>query len=133
MNNISEEFRILIVEDSEPTQHLIMHHLKAKGFSKFHLADNGIEAKEILSHSIANDQKFSLIVLDINMPEMNGIEFLRTIKDKEAFANIPVLVISAEDDKRTIMEVLNLGADQYIIKPYTETLLAEKLNKILET
>ncbi|WP_281950443.1 response regulator [Nitrosophilus kaiyonis] len=84
-------------------------------------AKNGVEAIEILK----NRKDIDLILLDIIMPVMNGIEMLKIIKSDESLKDIPVIVLSTDETKRT--EALDNGANDFINKPIRENILTEKI------
>ena len=118
--------KILIVEDSELHQKLydaILLLYKKRGVILIR-AFNGKEALEKLyAHSDIN-----LIILDINMPVMSGLEFLQKIKNEQALKLIPVIICSTEGKDEDIMLGLRMGADAYIKKPFKP----EELHRIIE-
>lgn len=93
---------------------------EVKGFSK------GMRALKYLKTTIPD-----LIILDIDMPEINGFEMLRMIKEKEELENVPVMFLTSNNGQSDVVNAVKGGAKDYIIKPIKEDLLVEKVNKIL--
>ena len=117
--------KMLAVDDSPSVRKLVQFTLKAKGY-EVSSAGDGIEAMEFLKQ-----EKFDAIILDINMPRMNGLEFLRTIKASEQYAAIPVIMLTTEgqDDDKDM--AISLGATAYMVKPFKPTQLLALLERIL--
>ena len=118
---IEEPFNVLLVEDEPADAHLVRLALKeSKVYCRlFHVFD-GEEALKFLRTEKQPDNGSSrpdLILLDINMPRMNGKEFLTTIKAEEKLAAIPVVVLTTSDAERDIVASYKMGAAGYITKP----------------
>jgi two-component system chemotaxis response regulator CheY len=77
-------------------------------------------------------QKFDFVVCDINMPNMNGFEFLKAVRADDALKHIPVLMVTAEARKEDIVLAAQSGASGYIVKPFTKATLEEKVQKIVQ-
>ncbi|KIM02594.1 MAG: response regulator receiver protein [Sulfurovum sp. AS07-7] len=105
---------VLVVDDDFINRKLLLTMLKKNDIVENIVeAENGQDAlKKIES------QKIDLILLDIIMPIMDGIEFLKTIKENRVHSNIPIAILSTDDSKKT--ETLNLGADAFLTKPIRE-------------
>ena len=115
--------RILCVDDVFVVRKLVKTTVDAlKG--EFLEASNGKEALDILEK---HQGKIDLILLDWNMPEMNGIEFLHTVKSNENYKYIPVIMITSENEKNKIIEAVQAGVSNYLIKPFSEQDLAKKI------
>ncbi|MFC1811686.1 response regulator [Thermodesulfobacteriota bacterium] len=117
--------KILSVDDSPSVRKLVEYTLKSKGF-QVSSAQDGLAALEIM----ANEQ-FDAIVLDINMPRMNGLEFLEKVKSNEVYASIPVIMLTTEGQEEDQDKALDLGATAYIVKPFKPTLLLRIVGKTL--
>lgn len=117
--------KMLAVDDSPSVRKLVQFTLKAKGY-EVSSAGDGMEALEFLKQ-----EKFDAIILDINMPRMNGLEFLRTIKANDQYAPIPVIMLTTEgqDDDKDM--AISLGATAYMVKPFKPTQLLSLLERIL--
>ena len=114
---------ILVVDDDPINRKLIVKILEKKSFNTIE-ANNGLEALNEI-----NNKNIDLILLDIVMPVMNGIEFLKQIKANPSFINIPIIVLTTDDTKKT--EALSLGANDIIIKPVSPVTLLEKVSNYI--
>ena len=117
--------KILSVDDSPSVRKLVEFTLKSKGF-QVASAEDGVAALEIM----ANEQ-FDAIVLDINMPRMNGLEFLEKVKSTDVHASIPVIMLTTEGQEEDQDKAMDLGATAYIVKPFKPTLLLRIVDKTL--
>ena len=117
---------ILIVEDDESQTNLLRSLFLARRFS-VNFATNGIEALEGLNENIPN-----AIILDIMMPKMDGYTFLEKIKGNALFRNIPAIVLSALPSSKNREKALSMGAYDYIEKPFTPSVLANKTLEAIE-
>lgn len=102
--------RVLVVDDFEPVRTSLASSLHARGFA-VETAANGAEALKLLEHL-----QFDLMVLDLMMPGTDGMQVLRTLRSRETKPR--VLVLSARDHVEDRVEALNLGADDYLVKPF---------------
>ncbi|ACM92445.1 response regulator DrrA [Nautilia profundicola AmH] len=114
--------KVLVVDDDPINRKLIVKILSKKGFEAIE-AGNGVEAFTALEN---ND--VDLILLDIVMPVMDGIEFLKEIKTKPAYINLPIVILTTDDSKK--MEAKDLGADDVIIKPVSAIELLETIERL---
>jgi two-component system chemotaxis response regulator CheY len=89
-------------------------------------AGNGKEALRILG-----EQRIDLVLLDWNMPELSGLDFLKRVRGQEAFKNLPIIMITSESARYNVVEALKNGATDYIVKPVNEKIFIEKLSKVL--
>jgi two-component system chemotaxis response regulator CheY len=105
-----------------------MYRLVFKRYQGCKIVDamNGLEALEIL----AREDDFDLILLDINMPVMNGIQFMEKIKQENLYKHIPIIVISTEGKEEDTMRALKIGAWGYVVKPFKPHMLYELIEKI---
>lgn len=106
---------ILIVEDTESLRKLTRKILEKEGFSVDEAEDG-----EIAFEKISGETKYSLILLDIMMPKMDGMEFIKTLR---SFSEVPVVFITALSDQRSQVLAYENGADGYLIKPFSKALL----------
>lgn len=114
--------KVLVVDDSAIMRKVIEQILEMLGHAAVQ-AGNGIEALERLKeHS-----DVQLILLDWNMPEMNGIEFLRAVKEDDAYASVPVIMLTTESERRKMIEAIEAGAKHYLTKPFQPETLATKI------
>ena len=120
------ELKILIVDDFPTMRRIVKTLLRQLGFKDFNESEDGEKAfAEIQAHG-----KYEMIVSDWNMPNMTGLELLRTVRADERFKHIPFLMVTAEAEKENIIEAVKAGVSNYVVKPFTAQTLKEKLEKI---
>ena len=117
--------KVLIVDDFATMRRILRNILKQIGFTNISEADDGNTALKALKK-----EKFDLILCDWNMPEMPGIDLLKTLKADEQLKDIPFVMVTAEAQKDNIIEAVKEGVSNYIIKPFTAETINEKLNKV---
>lgn len=130
MNNSNILFadtKFLIVDDFSSMRKIIRNILKEIGYIHTDEAENGLEAHEKL---LMNDINF--IICDWNMPGMNGLSLLTSVRSRNETKHIPVLMVSAEAKKENIIAAARAGANGYVVKPFTTHIIAEKINIIFE-
>jgi len=115
---------ILIVDDSAGIRKILQRVIRQAEvpLGVVYEAGDGSEALEVLkTHTVG------LILSDINMPNMNGLELLSRIKADAAFKNVPVVMVSTEGNQATVLEAVQLGAAGYVRKPFNAEQIKEKL------
>jgi two-component system, chemotaxis family, chemotaxis protein CheY len=105
--------QILIVDDSQTVRQQIAAALEAAGFATTEAADG------MVGLELARTQKFALIILDVNMPRMNGLEMLDNLRLDWATANVPVVILTTEAEEPMIERARKAGAKGWLIKPVT--------------
>lgn len=115
---------VLIVDDSSSIRQLVAMTLKRAGFTVTE-ADNGKTALQKLDGS-----KFNLIISDVNMPQMNGIEFLKAVKADSRYQFTPVLMLTTESQESKKQEGKNAGAKAWLVKPFKEDILLKAVNRL---
>lgn len=121
--------RVLIVDDSAPTRRFIQRVAELTGlpFDSFAEAGHGAEALDRLAV-----EDFDLVLIDVNMPVMNGEEFLRALRARPGYETIPVVAISTDATVERIARMRALGANGYITKPFTPEALRDRLERVLQ-
>ncbi len=119
---------VLVIDDSPTLRRMVIFALKKmyKIDNKFEAGD-GLEALDILSGN-----KVDFIICDINMPNMNGLEFLYRVKNHEEFKNIPVIMLTTEGREEDKERAKKLGADGYVVKPFKPDILKAEIDKALK-
>ena len=117
---------ILIVDDNEDNLYTLRMLLESDGYDRIVTASCGNEAI-----SLVENDKFSLVLLDMMMPDINGDEVLRIIKGKTDTRDIPVVMISADTDTEKVSMCIELGADDYLPKPFNPTILRARIGSAL--
>ena len=118
--------KILIAEDSPTMRALIVSTIDALGDYRIFEAANGFEALRILPR-----EKVDLIITDINMPDINGLELVSFIRNNENYKQTPLFIISTEGSERDREKGLALGADAYLVKPFTPDELQSLIQEYL--
>jgi CheY-like chemotaxis protein len=121
-----EDFKVLIVDDSEMNRDTLSRRLKHEGCSTS-MAANGQEALDLIKK-----QDFDLVLLDIMMPIMNGYQVLEAMKSDRTLRKIPVIMVSAVEDIDSVMKCTELGADDYLTKPFDPVLLKAAIARALK-
>ncbi len=119
--------RLIVIDDDRVTRLILGRALEQEGF-EVELAEDGLRAIRILH---ASPGGFDLILLDVLMPDMDGYDLLRYLKADPALSRIPVVMVSALDDISSVVRCLELGADDYITKPFDPVLLLARINASL--
>jgi two-component system chemotaxis response regulator CheY len=112
----------LVVDDSRTVRKVLAGYLTTLGF-EVTVAINGLEALDYL-HGM---DKADVVLVDWNMPEMDGIAFLRAVRADVAYATLPVMIVTTNAELSQVSEALEAGANEYIMKPFTADMVREKL------
>ncbi|MEW9572798.1 chemotaxis response regulator CheY [Rhodanobacter sp. Si-c] len=126
---MDKNMKILVVDDFSTMRRIVRNLLVELGFTNTLIqeADDGESALTML-----RSQPFDLVVTDWNMPNMTGIDLLRAIRAEAALKGMPVLMVTAENNRDQIIAAAQAGVNGYIVKPFTAVTLKEKLTKIFE-
>ncbi len=114
--------KVLLIDDSAVMRLMLKSLLKQYDFTDVAEAGNGMEGIGIL-----NKGPIDLILLDLHMPELDGLELLRMLKSNAHWRNIPVIIITSDSEKDKLREGMKLGADSYITKPFRNEGLKEAI------
>lgn len=115
--------KALIVDDSKTIRMIIRRVLTELGFEVCE-AGNGVEALKVLE---TEKTKVSLVLADWNMPEMNGLELVKSLRKNPDFAAVKILMVTTETEIGQMTSALEAGANEYVMKPFTKDVLVEKL------
>jgi two-component system chemotaxis response regulator CheY len=121
------DLKFLIVDDFSTMRRIVRGLLKEMGCNNADEAEDGAVALNMLKAG-----KYDFVVSDINMPNMNGFDLLRNIRDDEQLKLLPVLMVTAEAKKEDIIAAAQAGASGYIVKPFTKATLEGKLTKMVQ-
>lgn len=117
---------IYIVEDEENIRDLVAYALRASGFSA-----SGFETAAAFFHALTSEGKPSLVLLDIMLPEEDGLSILRRIRQKQDTADLPVIMMTAKGSEFDKVKGLDMGADDYVTKPFGVTELISRVRAVL--
>ena len=121
------KMHILVVDDFATMRRIVKNILKQLGYENIHEADDGASALEVLKR-----EKIQFIISDWNMPQISGIELLKTVRATEEWKDLPFLMVTAEGQKEYVIEAVKHKVNNYIVKPFTPETLMEKIDKIFE-
>ena len=116
---------VLIVDDFATMRRILKNILKQIGFTKISEAEDGKNALNMLK-----EQKFDLVLCDWNMPEMPGIELLKQVRADDGLKDMPFIMVTAEAQKDNIIQAVQAGVSNYVVKPFTAETISEKLEKV---
>jgi two-component system chemotaxis response regulator CheY len=119
---------VLVVEDSKSIRSMIRVSLEEAGGFYAVEAGNGFEALKTLP-----TRRFDLIITDINMPDINGLELIGYVKSNPAYRDIPLIIVSTEKSEEDKKRGISLGASGYVVKPFRKEELMSMVTKVLET
>ena len=122
---VNTDMQVLVVDDFPTMRRIIKNLLKQLGFHQILEAENGQVALDVLK-----DQSVDFVITDWNMPVMTGIDLLKNIRSDAAHKGTPVLMVTAEAEKENILQAIQAGVNNYVVKPFTAEILKEKLEKI---
>ena len=119
---IAERIRILVVDDAAAMRNSIRYSLQQIGFKTIDMAISGQEALAVMRL-----KSYDIVMTDLNMPNMTGMELVEVMNKDEVLNRIPVLVLTAENEKNRVLELVKAGVSGYILKPYTLDSLQERI------
>ena len=117
--------KVLVVDDFATMRRILKNVLKEIGFTKIVEADDGSTALAVLKKD-----KVDLIVSDWNMPEVTGLELLKAVRGDESMKNVPFLMVTAEGQKDSVVQAVQAGVNNYIVKPFTADTIKQKLQQV---
>ncbi len=121
------KMKILCVDDFSTMRRIVKNILKQIGYDNIEEAEDGAQA-----YSKVKGTKFDFVVTDWNMPNMDGLEFVKKVRSDPEVAGLPILMVTAEAEKEKVIEAIKAGVNNYIVKPFTAETLKEKIDKIFE-
>ena len=124
--------KILIVDDSSMSLTFLKSALSKLGFTNVEAFLDSVEAWESFAEAQISDEPFDLILTDLNMPGLDGMDFVSQIKNDEMSKETKIVVISADADPLVIDEAMNKGVIEYIVKPINLDILKEKIEFIFK-
>lgn len=123
---MSTSLKILVVDDFATMRRIMKNILKQLGYTNITEADDGTTALEELKRG-----SFDLIISDWNMPKMTGLDLLKLVRSDPVYKDIPFLMVTAEAQKQNVIEAVQAGVSNYVVKPFTAEAIADKLAKII--
>lgn len=120
------DLKILAVDDSPTMRRIIINTLKRAGYGNVVEATDGKDALAKMKV-----QKVDFVITDWNMPEMDGLAFVTSLRNTSEFKELPILMVTTRSVKDDILEAMKAGVNNYIVKPFTPDTLKEKIEQIL--
>ncbi len=125
MDETSSRSAILVVDDCRMTRRLLSMYLRGAGFDVI-VAENGLEALEKLGR-----EPCALVITDLNMPQMDGIELTRSLKVHPFFQGLPVIMLTTQDEERERNSGLEAGASVFLTKPISQEVLLKEVARVM--
>lgn len=122
---------IFVVDDSRTVIATLRHALNEGGYEVVD-AQDGLEGVNVLEKLASEGNKPDMIITDINMPDMDGISFIRKIREKKEYSKTPILVLTTEKNQDLKMEGKNVGANGWLVKPFKSQKLLEIVEDFLK-
>jgi len=119
--------KILVVDDFATMRRILKNVLKQIGFTNIGEADDGSTALAVLKKD-----KIDLIMSDWNMPKVSGLDLLKAVRSDEAMKATPFLMVTAEGQKDSVIQAVQAGVSNYVVKPFTADTIKEKLEQIFD-
>ncbi len=117
----------LLVDDSPTMRRIMRNALVSLGYEKFVEAGNGEEALKVMEEN----QDIDFIITDWNMPVMNGLEFVKKIRETVDPSNLPILMVTTRGNKEDVLQAVKAKVNNFVVKPFTPHTLGEKIDMIL--
>jgi len=125
MGSMDLSMTVLVVDDFATMRRILKNIFRQLGFENVIETDDGTTALEALKNN-----KIDLIVSDWNMPKMTGLELLKTVRASDEYKAIPFLMVTAEAQKQNVLDAVQAGVSNYVVKPFTAEQISDKLEKI---
>jgi two-component system, chemotaxis family, chemotaxis protein CheY len=116
--------KILVVDDSSTMRRIIKNTLTNLGFNDIAEADDGVEALKKMSG-------INLLITDWNMPNMDGLTLVKSIRSNDQLKNVPIIMVTTEAAKEDIIEAIKSGVNNYVVKPFTPEVLKQKIEQVI--
>jgi len=124
---VDMKMRLMVVDDFSTMRRIVKNILKQIGYSEIEEAEDGAQAFNKLK-----EKPCQFIISDWNMPNMTGLELLKSVRGDPQLKDTPFLMVTAESEKDNIMAAVGAGVSNYIVKPFTAETLKDKMDKVLE-
>lgn len=126
----AKEAKILIVDDMTSIRDLVRISLNKLGFENITEAQDGAQALDLINNQQKLGRQYDLILCDWNMPKMMGIDLLKSVRKNPDWEFLPFILITTESEKTNILEAIASGVSDYIVKPFSVTVLQGKMASV---
>jgi len=130
MAKLHSGMKILVVDDMATMRKIIINMLKQMGFTNIEEADDGEPAWDMVQKAIEANEPYEFILSDWNMPNMSGLDFLKKLRETPGQEKLPFLMITAEAEQGNVVIAVKAGVSNFIVKPFSASVLKEKIDKI---
>lgn len=124
-----KETNILVVDDSMNIRQIICDNLRKLGFTKIEVAADANEGFSKLNHAAKNSTPITLVLSDLNMPGPSGLDFLKQVREVEAYKTLPFIMVTTESEKQAVIQAAVSGVSGYIVKPFNLETLTKRLGE----
>lgn len=128
-----QDLKFIIIEDSTFSRLVLSNYMNDFGYTQVDLPEDSAEGWELIAESLVEGEPYDVVITDLNMPGIDGLELIKKIKSDPGSKDLKVLVISADAEKAVIDEVMQEGAEDYLVKPVGKKSLQDSLEKILNS
>ena len=122
-----DDLKILVVDDSPTMRKIIIGQLNQAGYFETGEAEDGVHGIEELENG-----DYNFVLTDWNMPNMDGLTFIKTLRGHPEFATIPIQVVTTRNIKEDVVVAIKSGANNYVVKPFGPTQLSDKIERVLQ-
>lgn len=119
--------RILVIDDMSSIRDLVKNTLRSMGYENITLAEDGAKGLDILLRLQDTPESIQLVISDWNMPNLKGLDLLKTVRADKRFNSMPFVLLTSESEREQVTEAVMAGVSQYIVKPFTQKIFEEKL------
>lgn len=127
-----KDLKVLAVDDNMMMINLITNMLQKLGFTKIDTAMDGRKGCDIILEAKDSGEPYDIVFLDWNMPEMCGFDVLKECRENLEFSKMAIVMMTAENQKRSILEATKTGATAYLTKPISEDILKQKIENVVD-
>ncbi len=124
--------KVLVIDDFKTMRKIVINALKTMGLENVTESEDAADALPLIEQAAKNNEPFELIVSDWNMPKMKGIELLKKVRENPSTQKTPFLLVTAEAEQANILEAVKLGVSNYVVKPFSPQVFAEKIQAVYQ-
>lgn len=124
------ELKVLIVDDDKIMRRIVSNYLKDEGVRELTMINIASKALKLLEDAYKSKSPYDLVLLDINMPGKSGDQLLYEVKNHRLLGKTKIIMVTAQNEKDTILKCVDSGADYYLIKPVMKETLAEAIKRL---
>lgn len=117
--------KILVVDDMTSMRHVMLNLLRSIGYTNLEEATNGWQAYQMVKRN-----RYDVLITDLNMPKMDGRELLKEIRADHELCTLPVMIVTCEQDKDKVKELIRLGVSGFVVKPFNGITLQKQIQRI---